>query len=259
MVSFSVLIILSHVSVCKPKVFCYRMLAYRREKLGRLGVLRPKTDLVSSVSISKLPEDWACFLPLRQFLGCLFHTWSSYTQFVILFLAVLTISPGNLFSRSLLSDASPALGSAFSCLPRTSSATTKTTCLLLLYLSPSSPPSPPSENPLLRRTTPHCPLSPPKDAKNTSPQPSNSLTTQNVSLPESVPSLNSSTWKMKPPSRVTTPPIITLHGQLSSHPHKLLQCKISSLGLSKSRTPPLTHLRVTGGGMLTKITPKTLT
>ena len=47
MVSFSVLIILSHVSVYKPKVFCYRMLAYRREKLGRLGVLRPKTDLVS--------------------------------------------------------------------------------------------------------------------------------------------------------------------------------------------------------------------
>ena len=47
MVSFSVLIILSHVSVYKPKVFCYRMLAYRREKLGRLGVLRPKTDLAS--------------------------------------------------------------------------------------------------------------------------------------------------------------------------------------------------------------------
>ena len=85
MASFSVLIILSHVSVYKPKVFCYRMLAYRREKLGRLGVLRPKTDLVSSISISKLPEDWACFLPLRQFLGCLFHTWSSHTQFVIIF------------------------------------------------------------------------------------------------------------------------------------------------------------------------------
>ena len=85
MVSFSVLIILSHVSVYKPKVFYYRMLAYRREKLGRLGVLRPKTDLASSISISKLPEDWACFLPLRQFLGCLFHTWSSHTQFVIIF------------------------------------------------------------------------------------------------------------------------------------------------------------------------------
>ena len=71
--------------LCKPKVFYYRMLAYRREKLGRLGVLRPKTDLASSISISKLPEDWACFLPLRQFLGCLFHTWSSHTQFVIIF------------------------------------------------------------------------------------------------------------------------------------------------------------------------------
>merc|ERR1712209_340517 len=68
MVSFSVLIILSHVSVCNPKVFCYRMLAYRREKLGRLGVLRPKTDLASSISISKLPEDWACFFAFTSIL-----------------------------------------------------------------------------------------------------------------------------------------------------------------------------------------------
>merc|ERR1712004_730086 len=44
--------------------------------------------------------------------------------------------------------------------------------------------------------------SPPKDAKNTSPQLSNSLTTPNVSLLGSVPSLNSSTWKMIPLSQM---------------------------------------------------------
>merc|ERR1712004_332931 len=182
----------------------------------------------------------------------------SFTQLITLFSAALTISPGNLYSRSLLNDASPALSSAFLCLPRTSSAPTKTTCLLLLYLSPSSPPSPPSENLLLRMTTPLYPSSPPKDAKNTSPQLSNSLTTPNVSLLGSVPSLNSSTWMMNPLSWVTPLPFITLHGQLVSLPHRQLLCKISFLELRKSRTPPLTRLKVTSGGLLTP-TPQILT
>merc|ERR1712004_47038 len=106
--------------------------------------------------------------------------------------------------------------------------------------------------------------SPPKDAKNTSPQLSNSLTTPNVSLLGSAPSLNSSTWKMiplsqmNPLSRATPPPFITLHGQLLSPPHRQLLCRISFLELRKSRTPPMTHLKVTGGGLLTP-TPQILT